>query len=329
MTSPLGLARPARLARLGSLAPGLAALWIACAPAAPPRPPAAPAATAAPAAATAATATGPSRPSRVERQAFEAQATDAYDRKDFAACAQLFDRAHDPYSAACCHAQAAALDAAFAALDRAIADGMHDRRPEADTDLDPLHGDPRWQAALDRLAAKTAEHRATLNPELTQLFDDDQGDRNAKTYESIDWSKVAPRDEARRKRVDEIIAAGGAHAADDYYHAAMVYQHGNAADEIQRAHDLAAKAVELDPAHDAARWLAAAAEDRKLMYEYKPQKWGTQYKKVDGKWIVWPVDPAITDAQRAEWDAPPLAHAYAHAAAMNAAMKKAQAGAAK
>jgi hypothetical protein len=109
----------------------------------------------------------------------------------------------------------------------------------------------------------------------------------------------------------------------------MVYQHGNAADEIQRAHDLAAKAVELDPAHDAARWLAAAAEDRKLMYEYKPQKWGTQYKKVDGKWIVWPVDPAITDAQRAEWDAPPLAHAYAHAAAMNAAMKKAQAGAAK
>lgn len=45
---------------------------------------------------------------------------------------------------------------------------------------------------------------------------------------------------------------------------------------------------------------------------------GTQYKKVDGAWIVWSVDPAITDAQRAAWEVPPLAEAEARAAQMNA-----------
>jgi hypothetical protein len=244
----------------------------------------------------------------------------AYDRKEFAACAALMEQAHELYDAACCHARAGAFDAAFAALGRAIDQGLHRHGMESDADLEALHTDPRWQATLTRLSAKIAEYRSTLNAELAQLYDEDQGDRNVRAFEQIDWAKIAPRDEARRKRVDEILAGGGAKAADDYYHAAMVYQHGNSPDEIQRAHDLAVKAVELDPAHDAGRWLAAASEDRKLMYEHKPQKWGTQYKKVDGKWILWPVDPATTDAQRDAWNVPPLAEAEAQAARLNAAM---------
>jgi len=243
----------------------------------------------------------------------------AYERKDWAACATAFEQAKDLYSAACCRAQAGALDPAFALLARAIDDGLRDQRLAADDDLAPLHADPRWQRELDHLAAKTAARRAHLNAELIQIYEDDQADRAVASYEQIDWSKVTPRDVARRKRVDEIIAAGGARAADDYYHAAMVYQHGDAVAEIQRAHDLAVQAVALDPTYDQAKWLAAASEDRKLMYEHKAQKWGTQYKKVDGAWIVWPVDPAITDAQRDEWNVPPLADALAHAARMNAA----------
>jgi hypothetical protein len=166
----------------------------------------------------------------------------AYDRKDFAACAQLFERARDGYGAACCHAQAGAADAAFTALARAIDDGARVDGLDKDSDLDPLHADPRWQRELDHLAARTAEHRKTLNAELARIYDEDQADR-AMVYEKIDWAQVNPRDEARRKRVDEIVAAGGARAADDYNHAAMVYQHGNKPDEIQRAHDLAVKAV--------------------------------------------------------------------------------------
>jgi len=113
------------------------------------------------------------------------------------------------------------------------------------------------------------------------------------------------------------VAAGGAKVADDYYHAAMVFQHGRTPAEIQHAYDLAMKAVALEPNHKSARWLAAAAEDRKLMYEKKPQKWGTQFIKRDGKWIVWDVDPSITDEERAQWNVPPLSQARARAEAMN------------
>jgi hypothetical protein len=242
----------------------------------------------------------------------------AYDRKDYAACGQLLAQALDHYDAACCYAQAGNADAAFAELALAIDGGYHNASHlAADTDLTSLHADPRWQQAVARVDAAIAERAQRINTELQQLYEQDQADRTG-TYEKIDWSKINPRDEARRKRVDEIIAAGGAKAADDYYHAAMVYQHGLTGDEIQRAHDLALKAVELDPKHDDARWLAAAAEDRRLMYDHKPQKWGTQYKKVDGKWIVWPVDPAITDEQREAWNVPPLAEAEARVKQLNA-----------
>jgi hypothetical protein len=256
---------------------------------------------------------------RAARQALRAQAMTAYTAKEWKTCAALFDQAHAAYGAASCMAQGGDLEGAFARLSQAIDRGdLRDQNIATDSDLDPLHGDPRWQSTLDHLAASNAERRKTLNGELIEIYDQDQADRNVGAYEQIDWGKVNPRDEARRKRVDEIIAAGGARAADDYFHAAMVYQHGNAGAEIQRAHDLAVKAVELDPTLDNARWLAAAAEDRKLMYDHKAQKWGTQYKKVDGVWILWPVDPRITDAQRAEWNVPPLSEAEAHAAEMNA-----------
>jgi len=289
----------------------VALLWIACGPATPPARSPAPAAPAAAAPAVPA-------PSRAERRALHARGMAAYHEKDYPTCASLLEQAQDLYSAACCHSLAGAHDRAFALISRAIDEGLRNQGLDKDSDLAPLHGDPRWPKELAHLAAKTAEHRKSLNAELARLYDEDQADRAVSSYEQIDWTKVTPRDEARRKRVDEIIAAGGARAADDYYHAAMVYQHGNSPDEIQRAHDLAVKAAELDPRHDAAKWLAAAAEDRKLMYENKPQKWGTQFKKINGTWVVWPVDPAITDDQRDEWNVPPLAEAQANAERMNA-----------
>jgi tetratricopeptide (TPR) repeat protein len=283
--------------------------WIACDPA--PSPPKTPA-TAAPAPA----------PSRAARRALKTRGMTAYDQKDFRQCAQLLEQALDAYDAACCHAQAGNRDAAFTQLRRAIDDGFRDQAHlEKDTDLASLHGDPRWPLVIAQLVAKNEERRKTLNAELMQLHDEDQGDR-AGAYEQIDWTQVTPRDQARRKRIDEIIASGGARVADDYYHAAMVYQHGDRPEEIQRAHDLAIKAVELDPKHDRARWLAAAAEDRKLMYEGKPQKWGTQFKKLNGTWVLWQVDPAITDEQREAWNVPPLAESQAHAVQMNAQLQK-------
>jgi tetratricopeptide (TPR) repeat protein len=282
--------------------------------------PAAPtAAPGAPAAAAPATPAPAPAPTALQRAALKRDGMAAYDRKEWATCARLLEQAGDSYDAACCYAQAGDRDNAFRLLERAIrVDGFLDAAHLAkDPDLAPLRGDPRWEQAGHALAAAAAERKARLNAELLQLFEDDQGDRK-KPYTQIDWKVVGPRDVARRKRVDEIVKAGGAKVADDYYHGAMVYQHGETPEDIQRARDLALKAVELDPNHKSARWLAAAAEDRKLMYEKKPQKWGTQYQSRDGTWVLYEVDPSITDEQRAEWNVPSLDEARARAERMTA-----------
>ncbi len=145
------------------------------------------------------------------------------------------------------------------------------------------------------------------NPELERLHKEDQADREAGPNAKIDWQAVSKRDAERRARVREIVDKGGATTSTDYYHAAMVYQHGTEVPEYDEAHRLAMKAVELDPENGAARWLAAAAKDRSLMWQGKPQLYGTQFKKVDDRWVLWEVDPSITDEERAKWNVPPLA----------------------
>jgi hypothetical protein len=51
----------------------------------------------------------------------------------------------------------------------------------------------------------------------------------------------------------------------------------------------------------------------------KPQLYGTQFQRVNGTgpWILWDVDPAVTDEERAKWDVPPLARAKARVVALN------------
>ncbi len=145
------------------------------------------------------------------------------------------------------------------------------------------------------------------NPELERLHKEDQADREAGPNAKIDWQAVSKRDAERRARVREIVDKGGATTSTDYYHAAMVYQHGTEVPEYDEAHRLAMKAVELDPENGAAKWLAAASKDRSLMWQGKPQLYGTQFKKVDDRWVLWEVDPSITDEERAKWNVPPLA----------------------
>lgn len=156
-------------------------------------------------------------------------------------------------------------------------------------------------------AAHAFEEPATKdNAELARLYTEDQKDREQGPNANIDWPAVSKRDGERRERVRQIVAEGGATTSTDYYNAAMIYQHGSEIPDYDEAHRLALKAVELDPANKSARWLAAAAKDRSLMWQGKPQLYGTQFKKVDGRWILWEVDPAITDEERARWNVPPL-----------------------
>jgi hypothetical protein len=68
--------------------------------------------------------------------------------------------------------------------------------------------------------------------------------------------------------------------------------------------------------HTGARWLAAAALDRSLMYAGLPQKYGTNIVPDGVGWRLWDVDPATTDAERLANDVPTLVEMQARAAAI-------------
>jgi len=120
------------------------------------------------------------------------------------------------------------------------------------------------------------------------------------------------RDAERRKRLQMIIASEELTEAEDYYIAAWLLNHGETVAEIWQAHTLAKKAAELGLRR--ARWLAAATFDRWLMYQGKPQKYGTQLVPDGKRQRVWDVDPTTSDIERAEWDVPSLAEMEKHLA---------------
>jgi hypothetical protein len=119
-----------------------------------------------------------------------------------------------------------------------------------------------------------------------------------------DYTAMRERDRQRPLPAAEILSTLAAPDAADLYHAVLLFQHGDLVEDAWRAHELAREAAERGEAR--ARWLAAAAYDRWLMYQGKPQKYGTQYTH-DGLWHrLWDVDPRTTDEERAAWDVPPL-----------------------
>ena len=59
--------------------------------------------------------------------------------------------------------------------------------------------------------------------------------------------------------------------------------------------------------------LAAAALDRWLMYQGKPQKYGTNFVPDGKRWRLWDVDPSTTDAERAANHVPLLQEQFKQA----------------
>ena len=124
-------------------------------------------------------------------------------------------------------------------------------------------------------------------------------------------------DEARVRRVLELLAAGEILTAEDKFLAAVVLQHtprtwcegrltSQGTDNYLLAHFLAREAFE--NGHERAGWLSAAAIDRYLVSSGKPQKYGTQrsLNPETGKMELDPIDPATTDEERAALGVPPL-----------------------
>jgi hypothetical protein len=115
------------------------------------------------------------------------------------------------------------------------------------------------------------------NAALTEMYTADQ---KAREGDHIDWVKLSKDDEQRRKDLRHLLAAGEVRTGNDYYHAAMIFQHGQNPDDYLLAHVLAMDAVAQGSKE--ARWLSAATLDRYLLSIWQPQVFGTQFHSGNG-----------------------------------------------
>ncbi|OGZ20061.1 MAG: hypothetical protein A2494_02300 [Candidatus Lloydbacteria bacterium RIFOXYC12_FULL_46_25] len=151
---------------------------------------------------------------------------------------------------------------------------------------------------------------------LAQLYEEDQADRRDPALLQ-DFDLITKRDGVRRKLAGAIVAKRKQLSSEEYYSLGMLYQHGPAISHSRLAIRYAKRACAMG--NEKAKWLYAGATDRLLSKQGKPQRYGTQFIKKDAKskWKLHPVDPAITDEERAKWNVPPLAEAKARVKQMN------------
>lgn len=246
---------------------------------------------------------------------YQKAAAEALRNKDYARCAAIFKAAltsqpkqavTPAIGAARCNAGLGNTADAAHYLALALERGY---RNCALLSSDPVFAQLRagagWNQVAGRCRANEERYYNSLNPEVFVAFQQDQSDRS-RPIDDVDG--VLKRDAEHREIVEWSIARHALKAADDYYHAAMVMQHGAKPADFALARQLAAHAVKLDPANMNAKWLYAAATDRYLQRTGKPQVYGTQYTKVDGRWTLEPFDPkGVTDAERLRHGVPTLA----------------------
>lgn len=144
------------------------------------------------------------------------------------------------------------------------------------------------------------------NADLEKLHELDQA---ARQEQPIKWEELYAEDASRRESVLSILRVSGIRTARDYFHAAMIFQHGDSPDDIRLAHSFATIAASLDPDLPNANWLKAATWDRLLLNFDQRQWYGTQFvRDSEGKLTLYTMYPdVISDEQRAAWSVPTVA----------------------
>jgi hypothetical protein len=145
----------------------------------------------------------------------------------------------------------------------------------------------------------------TDNQEMAAIFVADQVARDNPA--TIDWKVLWPADKARRAKTQALLDANKLSTANDFYHAAYVFQHGDEAEDCLKAHALAVVAAARGKRE--ATWIAAATLDRYLQRIGQPQIYGTQFLHPQGqKWTQEPYRrDLLPDAVREASGVPPLA----------------------
>ncbi len=259
------------------------------------------------------------------------KANEAYNQKEFAECAQYYIKAidagdNDPnawYGAACCFMLDGLPEKAIEYLKIAAQKGFRDPDwVQKDTDLIPLHEHNEWKFITNKFRANKETYLSRINSELFGIFEQDQADRKP-SLDKIDIKTFLLRDSIRLDRVTKILQTGGLKAADDYLHAAFIFQHGRDSNAHKMAYELSLKAVELGCSNSVAKWLTAASKDRYLLSIGRPQWYGTQFQiSQNGVWILRPIDStAVSDSQRIELGVPTMSETLKQLKERNKALK--------
>lgn len=165
--------------------------------------------------------------------------------------------------------------------------------------------------AAEVAGAAAATATGSASEELAQIYEADQADRVRPAGEGIGLHEVGQRDRQRRARVQELYESDQLQTGADYYHAAMVLQHGREPNDYLLAHEFCMAALALG--HERARWLSAATLDRFLKSIGRPQRFGTQYSSsvTDPRMRLYEVEEGVRDSLRHQLRVPALSEAMA------------------
>ncbi len=155
----------------------------------------------------------------------------------------------------------------------------------------------------NRKTSNVAQEKVDDNPELIEMFKNDQADRT----NHIDRNIRQKNDSIREARVYELLDSNKVHTSRDYENAALIFHHGEDSVAYGMAVKLMKKSIELDSTRN--KWFLAALTDRYLLSISKPQIYGTQFKRLENKIVLREEmdSTKITDAERIEYGVETLA----------------------
>jgi len=148
-----------------------------------------------------------------------------------------------------------------------------------------------------------AQEKVVDNPELIEMFKNDQADRT----NHIDRDILQKNDSLREARVYELLDSNKVRSSLDFNNAALIFHHGEDSVAYAMAVKLMRKSIELDSTRN--KWYLAVITDRYLLSINKPQIYGTHYKRLDNNIVVREEldSTKITDAVRVEYGVETLA----------------------
>lgn len=134
-----------------------------------------------------------------------------------------------------------------------------------------------------------------INVELEDLYYEDITERKSANTDK-EMEALNLKTSERLSKLRKILPRIDTTEIWNCHYIAYLLQHGDSPDEYKMAHEYAKKAV--DMGSKATKWLFAATLDRYLVSIGKLQKYGTQYKLIDGEKKYFPTDGTITEEEK-------------------------------